>query len=292
MNQHAASLARWAGTLCSLLTLLCAHVATAQNVAVLPGRIVLDGSTRTATAFVTNHGDAEGTFRVSLSYWRMDELGQLVEADSLAATSDNFAGPVVRYSPRRMVIPPGSSQTLRLMVRRPPGLEATDWEYHAHLSIQSVPAVPNLKEVADPEIPIEEDAVVTRPIVSVETLVPVIVRIGRPDAKLEVTRTSLIAGAEQPTVRVEIARLGQSSVYGDMIVDYVSADGIRTRLIDSGGVAIYTDIPRRLLDVDFARWPHLDPHAGKLEIDYRTDKRTSNEILLSEVISLADLKGR
>jgi hypothetical protein len=123
-------------------------------------------------------------------------------------------------------------------------------------------------------------------------LVPVIVRIGRPDAKLEVTGTSLLAGAERPTVRVEIARHGQSSVYGDMIVDHVSADGIRTRLIDSGGVAIYTDVPRRLLDVDFARWPHLDPHAGKLEIDYRTDKRTSNEVLLSEVISLDDLKGR
>jgi P pilus assembly chaperone PapD len=294
MKYHRATPGILVGTFCLLLSLGGVAPSLAQGVAVLPSRIVLDGQARSATAFVSNRGDREATYRVSLSYWRMDDRGRLFRADSLAATADNFAGKVLRYSPRRMVIPAGESQTLRLLVRRPPGLTVDNSEFHAHLAIRSVPTVPHLREVTDEVPEMEEDVVVARAQVSVETLVPIVVRFGRPEAQLELADVRLEPGEAGvgSILWIAIDRRGTRSVYGDMAVDYVGPEGRETGLVWSRGVAIYTEVPRRILAIDLSRHEHIDPTRGRVVIDYRETPKGNGDLVLHEEVALESLSPR
>jgi hypothetical protein len=193
-----------------------------------------------------------------------------------------------------MVIPPGESQTLRILVRRPPDLQDENAEFHAHLAVRSVPTVPKLREVADPEIPDLENVVIARPQVSVETLVPIIVRFGRPGATLELADSWLETGPEpgSRTLHLIMNRGGDRSIYGDITVDYVAPDGQQTNLVYSRGCAIYTEVARRILSIDLSQHPAIDPARGKVVLDYRETAKGRGDLLLHETLDLSSLPLR
>jgi len=204
-----------------------AATAQAQGVSVAPSRILLDGHTRSATVFLSNRGDRTETYRISLVPMLMREDGALVRADSTQIEEAQFAGGAVRYSPRRVVIPAGGSQTVRLLVRRPQGLKAKDIEFRAHLSVRSIPSVPRLEELEVPlpeEIP--EDQFIAIPVASVETLVPLVVRFGKPEATVEISQAQLIRGESgELMLGFDLLRQGQRSLYGDLTVRHLDPLG-------------------------------------------------------------------
>ncbi len=279
------------GMICSLVALLWAAPAEAQGVAVFPSRVVLDGRTRAATAFVSNRSDQAETYRVSLAYLEMAEDGALVRADSLGQAVGDFAAQVLQYSPRRMVIPAGGSQTLRLLVRRPAGLDVENREFRAHLSIISVPDIPRLEEVAETLPQLDENTFIARAQASVETLVPVVVRFGRPDASIELGDVSLVSGLEDggPALEFVLERAGDRSVYGDLLVDHVADGGERTNLHTGRGVAIYANRPRRIFRVDLDGHPDLDPRRGRFVISYRETAAGGGDLVLERQVDAGEV---
>lgn len=258
------------GTLCLLILMLLTTSALAQGVSVAPSRIMLDGRTRSATVFVSNRSNEAQTYRVSLSYWLMEEDGTLVRADSLASEADDWAGHVLRYSPRRVVIPAGGSQTLRLLVRRPPGRDVENSEFRAHLSVRSVPTVPRLQEVEDePLDERERDTLVARLQASVETLVPVVVRFGRPEARIalaEVQVRDADHGRQQLSFKIE--REGERSVYGWLVVKHFAPSGVETNIYAGRYVAVYAKNPHRIFRVTPDLEDSVDLTQGRLTISY------------------------
>ncbi|HOX26182.1 MAG TPA: hypothetical protein PLL30_08530 [Candidatus Krumholzibacteria bacterium] len=255
---------------CCLVGLLLAGGASAQGVSVAPSRIVLDGSARAATVFLSNRSNEAETYRISLAFYRMEEDGTMVRVDSLATGAENFAAGVLRYSPRRVVIPGGGSQTVRLLVRRPADRDVDDQEFRAHLSICSVPTVPRLREIEEviPDVP--EDGFVARPVASVETLVPVIIRFGHPEARLGISAATILdqGAGERRAVTFSLDRSGQRSLYGDLTVTHVDPLGRETRLYYGRGIAVYTPNPRRVFTIA-PEDPGVDLLAGRVIVDYQ-----------------------
>jgi hypothetical protein len=252
-------------TLAGALVILCSATAWSQGVSVAPGRIVLDGKTRAATVFLSNRSNEAETYRISLVYYRMEADGTLVRADSVASASADFAGEVLRYSPRRVVIPAGGSQTVRLLVRRPRDRDVDGQEFRAHLSVCSVPTVPRLQEVEEqlPEID-EETQFIAQPVASVETLVPVIVRFGRPEATLAISNAGVNA---EGAVTFQLDRSGGRSLYGNLTVTHVNPMGHETQLFYGRGVAVYTPNPSRRFTI--ATGPDVDARRGRIVVDYQ-----------------------
>lgn len=271
MDQRSANMGIIRGILCVLALLLSAGAVLGQGVSVAPSRIVLDGRTRSATVFVSNRSDQAETYRVSLSYWIMEQDGTLVRADSLAEDSADWAGHVLRYSPRRVVIPAGGSQTLRLLVRRPPGVDVEDREFRAHLSVRSVPTVPRLKEVEDQAPPREDNTILARLQASVETLVPVVVRFGRPEASLDLAGVAIgpDPGSGEPAVQFTINRRGNRSVYGDLVVKHFAPDGSATCLYSARGIAIYAVNDHRTFSIGPRKGQRVDLSQGKVSIEFQ-----------------------
>lgn len=242
------------------------------SVSVAPSRIVLEGRTFAATVYLTNRGDETRTYRIGLAKLRMLESGRVVPVDDGEETGDLFANDLIRFSPRRCVIPPGGSQTIRLLVRRPRGDRPQNAEYRTHLSLRTIPDTPELEEITREAEPAEEsDQMSVRAVATVETLVPVIVRFGRLQAEPGIEGVDLDLGPE-PLVSFRLTREGDRSLYGDLRFVHVDDRGDESELGVVRGLAVYTPLTRREVAFPLDVPPNLDLSQGTLRVDFHETK--------------------
>lgn len=260
--------------------------AQAQGVSVAPSRILLDGRTRSATVFLSNRGDRTETYRISLVPMIMREDGGLVRADSTEHEQAAFSEDVVRYSPRRVVIPAGGSQTVRLLVRRPRNMASGDHEYRAHLSVRSIPTVPRLDELQPPgPEDLASDRIVAIPVASVETLVPMVIRFGKPDASAAIEGPQLVSDPDnQMRLRFDLARQGERSLFGELQVLHTDPLGEETRLHFARGVAVYAPNPRRTFEIAVSD-KGVDVSQGRITIDYKETEDGGGDCRAQAVLS-------
>jgi hypothetical protein len=170
---------------------------------------------------------------------RMLETGQIVDAPE-AARDELFAADFVRYSTRRVTVPAGGSQTVRIMLRNPSEELLQEGEYRTHLIFQSVP---NPAFAADPR---EADHQVARAII--ETSIPVIIRRGDPSATVRFGAAAVDTLPDpqgRPVLDLRLERGGARSVYGDIDVFWIDGNGRSVQVSRIVGIAVYTPTPRR-----------------------------------------------
>ena len=194
--------------------MLVPHTAYAQGgqLAVAPTRVVFEGRSRSAQLSLVNKGTKTATFRIRVVNLRMDEKGNMGEIDK-PAPGQNFAGKLFRYSPRQVVLKPGASQAIRILLRKPKGLAAG--EYRSHLMMQNVPANTGLS--------IEQtqaaDGVQIRMVPVFGITIPVIVRHGKTAVQVALKNLSLLPADKDnktPRLKFTLARDGNRSAFGDL----------------------------------------------------------------------------
>lgn len=213
----------------------------AQGVSIAPLRVLFDGRNRSATVFLTNRTSQTATYRISLVNRRMLETGAIVEAD-VAREGEYFADEIIRYSPRRVTIAPFTSQTIRLLARRPRGEFPENIEYRTHLAIRSIPVTPHLKDLENEEQLVSEGKLAVKAVATIETVIPIIVRLGKPQATIRLENPNLVLKdpiSGLPVFSVDMIRGGERSVYGTMEVAHVSSGGKETLLHTGHGLAVY-----------------------------------------------------
>lgn len=266
--------------------------ASAAGISVAPNRIVLEGRTFAATVYLTNRSNQTNTYRIGFTQLRMLESGAIVPADPDDDTGELYADELIRYSPRRTVIPAGGSQTVRLLVRRPRGNMPQSAEYRTHLSIRSVPDVPRLDELENEPAPeIGDNELSVRAVASVETLVPVIVRFGRLDAEAAISDLQL-EWDEEPTIRLDLEREGTRSLYGEIRFTHVAPDGRTSPLGFMKGIAVYTPLARRHLDYRFPVPAGVDLTQGTLRVEFEETPDGGGDQTADAEIRLEGLRSR
>ncbi|MBU0743678.1 fimbria/pilus periplasmic chaperone [bacterium] len=212
----------------------------ANGLSIAPIRLVFDGRSRVATVYLTNKSDAEATYRILVRDKRMLETGQIVDAAE-ALPGERFASDLLRFSPRRVVLGPGASQTVRVMLRNPSEGRLEHGEYRTHLVFQSVPNAPTPEELAQ-----QDGHTVAQAII--ETSIPVIIRRDNPDAAISFTSAALdtaLTKDGRPQLELVLAREGERSVYGDITVDWIDGRGRAKTIARAVGIAVYHPTPRR-----------------------------------------------
>ena len=225
----------------------------AQGVAVTPLRVLFDGRTRSTTVFLSNRTSTANTYRISLINRRMLESGDIVEVDE-AGPGEYFADEMISFSPRRVTIAPQSAQTIRLLVRRPRGDVPDDVEFRTHMSIRSIPATPRLEDIEANRKLVEEEKMSVQPVVTVETVIPILARFGDPEATIELANPRIVFEAPEnglPMLLLDLHRDGERSVYGDLEVYHAAADGSEERIHLARGLAVYSPLAMRTLKVRF-----------------------------------------
>lgn len=233
---------------------------------VAPTRLILTNG-RGAEVVLNNIGDEEATYRISAELRRMTPDGSLVEVD-VPSESERIAQEMIFFAPRRVTLPPNQPQSIRIAARAPQGLP--DGEYRVHLLFRAIPK----------PTPVEEG--VTGEGVSFQLIpvygvtIPVIVRFGKLAVQAGVSNVRLDREAASPTLLVDLARSGDSSTYGDLVISKPGAGTIA----EARGIAVYPEIGHRTVRVPVSA-DYQGPLSGAVTVTYRARPSDGGEVIAS-----------
>ena len=240
---------------------------------VAPTRVEIDGR-GSAQVILSNIGTEEATYRVSLELRRMNAGGTLDEvAPEDASSAEEAAMEMVRFSPRRVVLPPGQPQTVRVSARPDPALP--DGEYRAHMMFQALPRVQAVTE-ADAAAAAGDIAIRLVPVYGIT--IPVIIRKGQLQAVAALSNPRVVTEEGVPVLRMEMTRTGDRSTFGEI---RVIKPGLPDPVLIARGIAIYTEIGTRHLALPLTPEQAAEMRSGNLRFEYRELPEKGGALLAS-----------
>jgi len=245
-----------------------------------PTRLVFDKNQRAAQIELINNGSTPATYRISLVNRRMLENGQF-EAIETPAPGEQFADPMLRYSPRQITLRPGSAQTVRVMLRKP--AELADGEYRSHLQFERLPEAEGSTSI-ESQAGGKDIGVVLNTLIGAS--VPVIVRHGATAATVRLSGLALAREGKQPVLALQFDREGSSSVYGDLAVSFTPRGGKPQQLALVGGIAVYTPNRSRKAAVPLQVPSGSALAHGTIEASYRDRPEAGGKVLAQATLEL------
>ena len=227
--------------LCFVLAAICLFPLSiyAQNRGLLisPKRIVFEKGERLQELRLVNRGNEPQKYRISIVNREMQKNGQLKPADK-PAPNEFFAGDILRYGPRQIVLKPKEAQTVRLMSRITGN--NPDGEYRSHILIQEIPKPKKEKSVTDSAssgLGVEIQAVFG-------ISIPVFFRKGALSADVSLSNPKIMKQDKDTYVEFDINRTGNKSIFGTA---KVLANGKQIAILK--GIAVYLSAPTRTIAV-------------------------------------------
>lgn len=211
-------------------------------------RVVFEGSKRTEVLTIVNDSPDDMVYRLGWNNMVMGTDSQTLTPVGAGETIPglNTADDLVIFAPRRIAIPAGASQQVRLMLRKPADL--ADGEYRSHLWVRPE------EDAAKFQSPATEPAA-DKPAVQIKMLAgisfPVFVRHGQLTASGSITNPRATANGNRITITFDLNREGNRSLYGDLEVTCLSGGNDMPPVHQLRGVAVYTEITTRPVDFTF-----------------------------------------
>jgi len=230
---------------------------------ITPRRVVFEGSKKSFDLNLANTGSDTATYAISLIQIRMNEDGGF-ETITEPDPDQRFADRFIRFFPRSVTLGPNEAQVVKIQLIR--SNELTQGEYRSHFYFRSIPKISPLGEE---QVPVDTNTISVRLTPIFGITIPAIIRNGESTAKVTLTDLSLeMLNDTLPRFGLVFNRTGNMSVYGDIIVDYISTDGKMTRVGIANGVAVYTPNTKRRFQFNLNRVPGINFKTGTLRVIY------------------------
>lgn len=224
--------------LAALMTLQAPSYA-AGDLLVAPTRVILD-SKRGAEVILSNIGNEEATYRVSLELRRMTDIGKLEDIDQASASEEETQVlSLIRYAPRRVTLLPNQPQSIRIKPIIPETLE--DGEYRAHMLFRAIPKTESAAEVAANSEGLE---IRLTPVYGIS--IPIIVRKGQLEATAAIANPRIVTDEGGSSFQLDLSRKGTRSIYGEV---HVTRPGVSDPIMVAKGIAIYPEVEDRLVRI-------------------------------------------
>ena len=256
----------------------------AADLMLFPTRIVFDKQQRAAQVELMNQGKTPETYRINLVNRRMGPNGEFIAVDTPGA-GEQFADAMLRYSPRQVTIPPGGSQIVRILLRKPDELAAG--EYRSHLQFDRVAeatGASSVEEMAKRDG--KEVGVVIQALVGAS--IPVIVRQGDTFAQLELADLAVQppTGQGPGSLSFQMKREGNRSVYGDLLATVTTTAGVTVEIGSAGGVAVYVPNAARRVQLPLQLPGGNALPAGTLKLAFRERPESGGKLLAETSLKL------
>jgi P pilus assembly chaperone PapD len=263
----------------ALTVMVKSNAYAAGQLMISPTRVVFEGKERTKQVNLINSGSETGRFRISFVRRKMNENGkfEVVSENEPGLYSDE----IVRFSPRQVTLQPGQSQTVRLMLRKKRDMK--EGEYRSHMLFQSLPdsAATDINQLSDKN----SDSLSVQLIPVVGITIPVIVRHGSLSfnaslSDFELEQSNTVKG--QTNLLLKINREGTSSAYGDFRVYFTPKGGKPVVVGQVNGVAVYTPLTSRTVDIKLQTPAGFNLSNGELHITYLEPGKDETTGLIAE----------
>ncbi len=248
------------------------------NLLVTPKRVVFENDKRSEELNLANTGKDTATFNISFIQIRMKDDGtfeKITEPDSAQYFADRY----LRLFPRSVTLGPNEAQTVKVQLTR--RNEMLPGEYRSHLYFRAVP-----KEKPLGEKVVEQDAISVRLVPIFGVSMPIIIRVGQSNSKVQFSNVSFnIQNDTVPVLKMTFKRQGNMSVYGDVSVEHISLQGKKIRVGTVKGLAVYSPNASRQFNLSLNNLPNVNYSSGKLHVTY-TDQSARPLVLAEEEIIL------
>lgn len=270
---------------CAVFVLLAlVSIQVSAGLLINPKRIVLEERQRGAALDLLNDGVSLARYQIFFEQKVMRPDGSIVNLETLDPDAV-YAKDIVRYSPRRVDIEPGSRQTIRIAARRPKDLP--EGEYISHLVFQEIPvlASANGEDLKQGEEDKDDDLVSVSVTPRLKIAIPIVIRKGALNATASISSVAFDATAgKHGAFTLNIEREGASSLYGSVeVFDYENAQ-VGERLAVSKGVGVYTGVSKRYLQVRLAQ--PLKPGLKEFLIRFDEDEKYGGSNLVEVPFTL------
>lgn len=248
---------------------------------VYPTRLVFEGTQdRMHIIHLNNKGIDTATYKLSYIQNRMDVDGnfQIIEEPE---AGQNFASPYLRFYPRTITLAPNETQLVKIQLTKTSELQPG--EYRSHLYFRPVIKSEELKE-KEKTASTEGLSINLKPVYGVS--VANIILIDKP--KVEVEISELVFEQleyEVPILSLSFHRKGSASSYGDILVEHLSSNGVRTKVGSIKGFAVYTPGTLRKARIKLKTPEGVDYTSGRLNVLY-TSQDASKMIPAESFIEL------
>jgi hypothetical protein len=247
---------------------------TAQGeLMVYPKRIAFDGvKNRVQVVNLGNTSKDTVTYRISYKEIKMDENGKFSTIEEPEA-NQFFASPYLRYYPRVITLAPSEWQTVKIQLIKTNELK--EGEYRSHLYFQPIARLKILQnQTSTKELLSAKKA--EKSSVSINALIGIsianIITIGPASTAVTLSNLALLPSN---VLSLDINRAGNHSVYGELNVNHISLDGIRTNVAEIRGYAVYTPGNLRKTKIKLKTDAPVDYTKGKLQVTYTTPNRVA-----------------
>ncbi len=267
--------------LASLMLVMACSSSMAQELGgltITPTRIVFEGRDRSAEVILVNTTSISMTYRISFKNMRMLENGAYEDIDT-PRNGELFADKMIRFSPRQVVLEPGVSQTVRLLLRKPANL-ATG-EYRSHLLFQGIPPETAGQDIEN--LDLEEGELQIRIRTAFAVTIPVIARQGELSATVEISDLALTTPKNPDELAIlsfRLNRSGNRTVSGDIEVTFKSSQGGDEYVVNLvRGIAVLCPYPARIVKLSLGPPEGVVMQNGSLHLVYRASPEEGGQLL-------------
>lgn len=252
------------------------------DLAILPTRIIFEGRANTAEVMLMNRSNRQLAYSLAFVNRRMNESGEMKVIDTPGA-DDHFADAFLRVTPRRVILEPHQTQTVRMQLRKPQ--ELAEGEYRSHLQFS---VIPETKEAVHAQSAGTGKGlgVSVTPIYGLS--IPVIVRHGALEATAKLSDLKVLRSTDpaKGTLNLTIEREGRRSTYGDIVAFWNAAGKGEVEVGIVKGIAVYTQNPRRSISLHLQHPKGLVLSGGQLRVVYRETSDGSEKKLAESILAV------
>ncbi len=233
------------------------------NLMILPIRVVFEGNKQKEELNLANIGKDTAIYSLSFVQKNMKEDGGFVNIVKIDS-SQMSAEPYLRLFPRRVTLAPGESQVISLQFRRKPDMAAGEYRSHLYFKPEK-DYTPLGMEKTD-----NNPSAVSVQINAVFGIsIPIIIRTGT--VNVSASLSDLKLDNRENTIQnlsLTINRIGNISIFGDIIIQYVPLQGKPYQIGNSNGVGVYSNINKRFMNVKLNNTTGKPLKDGKLKVQY------------------------
>ena len=228
--------------LCFYVSAMVVSTASYADLMITPTRIVFEERDRFKEVTLVNSGDKPQIYEMSWVYFRMQEQGAAYKP-SMESVTEFDASKHIVFTPRRITLAPGSSQKIRLALRRPETIPEGD--FHVHLKFAAVPDVIDENLIHDGK----PRAVVS---INVGYTIPVVLRSGLAAVETEIERIDIQRNPQNGRLKVvvPVKRSGSAhAILGHLFVYHTDSSGKEERVGEISNAHIFPEVGQRVFDV-------------------------------------------
>jgi len=246
------------------------------NLLVTPVRVIFDAQKMHQDLTVSNIGQDTAVYLISFSHYRMNEDGSFAVLDK-KDSSIVYADDYLRIFPRRVVLGPKESQTVRVQFRKPSTMKTGELRSHLYFRAEKNEPALGLK---NPKSDSTKMSISITPIFGIS--IPIIARTGTPTLKVELSDVKLLhLNDSVAQLKLSICRTGEMSAYGNLKVVFKSDNGESVEVGVANGVGVYTELNKRNFTLQLSLKKGLKLTNGKLMISY-TDESNGAKVELAK----------